>query len=269
VRVGVIGCGAIGSVIVEAVCRGEVKAELVALVDMYPEKCEELLKKCGKQGVAICKDMECLVNARPRLVIEAASQQAVRDYVPQLLAKGVDVVVLSVGTLLDEELYKTVLEASKGSGARVYIPTGAIAGVDAVKALASLGVKRVVLRTYKNAKAFDQATLKKLGFAEVRERTKVFEGRGDVAVKLFPANVNVVAVLALASGRIPWVEVYADPALSVNVHEIEIESEASSIRVRVENIPHPSNPRTSYLAALSAIRLLKQLSEDTYIHVGT
>ena len=136
-RVGVIGCGAIGSVIVEAVCRGEVKAELVALVDRYPEKCGELLKKCSKQGVAICKDMECLVNARPRLVIEAASQQAVRDYVPQLLAKGVDVVVLSVDTLLDEELYKTVLEASKGSGARVYIPTGAIAGVDAVKALAS------------------------------------------------------------------------------------------------------------------------------------
>jgi aspartate dehydrogenase len=81
--------------------------------------------------------------------------------------------------------------------------------------------------------------------------------------------VNVIAVLALASGRIPWVEVYADPALSVNVHEIEIESEASSIRVRVENIPHSSNPRTSYLAALSAIRLLKQLSEDAYIHVGT
>jgi len=149
-----------------------------------------------------------------------------------------------------------------------YIVTSANA-VDAVKALASLGVKRIVLRTYKNAKAFDQATLKELGFAEVRERTKVFEGRGDVAVKLFPANVNVVAVLALASGRIPWVEVYADSALSVNVHEIEIESEAPSIRVRVENVPHPRNPRTSYLVALSAIRLLKQLSEDAYIHVGT
>jgi len=81
--------------------------------------------------------------------------------------------------------------------------------------------------------------------------------------------VNVVATLALASGRIPWVEFYADPMIDKNVHEIDVESEASKICIRAENTPHPSNPKTSYLAALSVIQLLKQLTEDTSIIIGT
>lgn len=269
-RVGIIGCGAICSVIMSSVCRGDVEVELVALMDTSPEKCEKLLKNCVTQrSTAICKDIDCVLEARPQLVIEAASQRAVRDCVPKLLARGVDVMVLSVGALLDEELYRGVVEAAKSSNAKVYIPSGAIAGIDAVKALAPLGIERVELRIYKNVKAFDPNTLKRLGFAEIRERTKVFEGSGVDASRLFPANVNVVATLALASGKIPWVELYADPTLTKNIHEIEVEGPASRIQIRVENEPHPENPKTSYLAPLSAIELLKELTKSTNILVGT
>jgi len=179
------------------------------------------------------------------------------------------VVVLSVGALLDKEIYNEVVKAAESSNARIYIPTGAIAGIDAVKALSLIGVKRIILRTYKNVKSFDQKVLSQLGFNEVRERTKIFEGDGATAVKLFPANVNVVATLALASGKIPWVEIYADPTLNENIHEIEVEGEVSKIRIHAENMPHPGNPKTSYLAALSVIQLLKQLAGDTHIIVGT
>ncbi|RSN72877.1 aspartate dehydrogenase [Candidatus Methanodesulfokora washburnensis] len=270
-RVAIIGCGAIGSVLVEAICRGYVKTELVALMDICPERCENLTKSfCSEfPNISVCRNLGCMLNAKPQLVVEAASQQAVREYVPRLLQHGVSVVVLSVGALLDEHTLKAVKDASRVSGAKVYIPTGAIAGIDAVKALANAGVKRVVLRTYKNVKAFDPETLRRLGFGEVRERAKIFEGRGDIAVKLFPANVNVVAALALASGLIPWVEVYADPRLEKNIHEIAVEGVASTISIRVENIPHPRNPRTSYLAALSAIQLLKQLVGGETVVVGT
>jgi aspartate dehydrogenase len=269
-RIGVIGCGVIGSLIVNAICKGEIKAELVALMDVLPEKCERLLEKChAKQNILVCRDLECFLKAKPQLVVEAASQQAVRDYVPKILAKGIDVVVMSVGALLDEELYKEIMTITKSSNAKLYIPTGAIAGIDAVKALSSLGIKRVVIRTYKNVKAFDPKILKQLGFEEIKDRTKIFEGNGAIAVKLFPSNVNVTTTLALASGKIPWVEIYADPLLNRNVHEIEVESEASKICIKVENLPHPDNPKTSYLAGLSVIQLLKQLSGGTNIVVGT
>jgi len=270
VRIGVIGCGAIGSVIVNAILRGEVKAELVALMDIYQEKCEGLLRKfSAKYNILVCRELEELLRVRPQLVIEAASQQAVRDYVPKILAEGIDVVVLSVGALLDEGLYKEVVEATNRGNTKVYVPTGAIAGIDAIKALRPLGIKRVVLRSYKNVKAFDREVLRRLGFSEVEEVTKIFEGEGTVAVKLFPANVNVVATLALASGRIPWVEIYADPACEKNVHEIEVEGEASKIYVKIENVPHPDNPKTSYLAALSAVQLIKQLTEGAGLVIGT
>ncbi len=269
-RMGVIGCGVIGSVIVNAICKGDIRAELVALMDALPEKCEKLLAKCRtRQNIIVCRDLECLLKVKPQLVVEAASQQAVRDYVPKILAEGIDVVVMSVGALLDEELYREIMTINKSSNAKLYIPTGAIAGIDAVKALSSLGIKRVVMKTYKNVKAFDPKILKQLGFEEIRDRTKIFEGNGAIAVKLFPSNVNTIATLALASGKIPWVEVYADPLLNRNVHEIEVESVASKICIRVENVPHPDNPKTSYLAALSVIQLLKQLSGDTTIVIGT
>jgi len=271
VRVAIIGCGAIGSVLVEAICRGSVKAELVALMDIYPEKCENLVKSLcrGVPNIAICRNLECLLNVKPQLVVEAASQQAVKEYVPRVLSHGVSVVVLSVGALLDKNILNAVKEASRASKARVYVPSGAIAGLDAVKALANAGIDRVVLRTYKNVRTFDPETLRRLGFDKVMERTKIFEGRGDVAVRLFPANINVVAALALAAGQIPWVEVYADPKLERNIHEIVVEGKASTISIRVENVPHPLNPRTSYLAALSAVQLLKELAGEENIAVGT
>jgi aspartate dehydrogenase len=270
VRVGIIGCGAISSVIVDALYRGEVKAELVALMDIYAERCEKMLERyAARKGIMVCRDLESLLAAELELVIEAASQQAVKDYVPRILARGIDVLVLSVGALLEEKLYKEIVEAARRGNAKVYIPTGAIAGVDAVKALSASGIRKVVLRTYKNVKAFDPEALRRLGFGEIRERTRIFEGSGDAAVRLFPANVNVVATLALASGKIPWVEVYADPTLDRNIHEIEVESEASKISIRAENVPHPNNPRTSYLAALSVIQLLKQLAGGANIAVGS
>jgi aspartate dehydrogenase len=269
-KIGIIGCGTIVSVIVDAIRRGEVKAELVALMDIFPEKCRKLLESSTlKKSVLICKNIEEFLEVKPQLAIEAASQQAVKDYVPKILTAGIDVVVLSVGALLDEELYEEVMKAAKKGKAKMYVPTGAIAGIDAVKALRPSNIERIVLRSYKNVKAFDKEVLKRLGFEGIKEKTRIFEGDGRTAVKLFPANVNVVATLALASGKIPWVEVYADPLLDKNVHEIEIEGRASKMRIRVENAQHPINPRTSYLAALSVVQLIKQLTEDVSLIIGT
>ncbi len=269
-KVAIIGCGAIGSVLIEAIARGVVKCKLVALMDIASEKCSSISSMHSLEGVAICSDLDCLLKASPTLVVEAASQEAVKMYVPRVLEMGIDVVVLSVGALLDEKLISEIRKVMGLSKARVYIPSGAIAGLDAVKALSLTGIDRVVLKTTKNIRSFDRNTLRKLGVdvENVKTKTLIYSGKASEAVKLFPANINVVAALALASGVEPNVEIYADPMAMHNIHEIIVEGKASKIFIRVENVPHPQNPRTSYLAALSAATLLKRLCEEG-VEVGT
>lgn len=268
-KIALIGCGAIGSVIVDAIARREIEAELVALMDMHPDRCVSLAKKISEE-VEICKDLECVIGSKPHIVVEAASQEAVREYVPALVGRGIDVVVLSVGALLEKRLLNELIELSRRSKARIYVPSGAVAGIDAIKAIAIVGAKKVVLRTTKNVKAFDPNTLKQLGIDpnRITHRTVVFQGPASIATKMFPANINVVATLALASGVEPQVEIYADPEAESNVHEIEVESDVSKIYIKVVNRPHPQNPRTSYIAALSVIKLLKQLCNNDTLYVG-
>ncbi|MEM1873524.1 MAG: aspartate dehydrogenase [Acidilobaceae archaeon] len=256
-RVAIIGCGAIGSTLAKYIANGTVKADLVAVMDIVPEKCEKLT--AVSRGVEVCSELECLLEKNPDIVVEAASQEAVRRYVPRIVEKGVSVIVLSVGALLDEKLYSEIEELARMKNVKIYMPTGAIAGIDAVKALALEKVHRVVLRTSKSHEA--------LGI-EKGEDKLLYRGPASEAVRLYPANVNVAATLTLAAGMEATVEIWARRGLEVNVHEIEIESEASRVYVRVENKPHPSNPKTSYLAVLSAVRLLKQICEGGII-IGT
>ena len=256
-RLALIGCGAIGSEIVEAVKRGVVRAELVALMDIYPERCEAL--KPGPETL-ITKSLDALLATNPDIVVEAASQEAVREYGPRVLEAGKTLVVLSVGALLDEETLRVLREAAERGGGRVYAPTGAIAGLDAVRAVRLAGIERVVLRTRKSPKS--------LGVSVDRE-TVLFRGPAREAVKRYPFNVNVAAALALAAGVEPEVEIIADPAVDRNIHEILVESRASKITIRVENVPSPRNPKTSYLAALSCIELLRRLTSGEWLEVGS
>lgn len=269
-RIAIVGCGAIASVIIDAVAKGEISTDVVALMDIYQEKCEFLSKRIGG-GARICREIECILESNPHIVVEAASQSAVKEYVTKLVSRGIDVVVLSVGALLDKQLLESIADASKRSKARIYIPSGAIAGVDALKAVSIIGVDKVILKTTKNIAAFDQTTLKLLGVepSRITQKTKIFSGSAYEAVKLFPFNINVVATLVLATGVEPQVEIYADPTANENIHEIEVYSKISKIHIKISNAPHPQNPRTSYIAALSVVKLLKQLCGESPIHVGT
>ncbi len=256
-RLALIGCGAIGSEIVEAVKRGVVRAELAALMDLYPERCEAL--RPGPETL-VTKSLDALLATNPDIVVEAASQQAVREYGPRILEAGKTLVVLSVGALLDEETLTSLRRAAERGGGRVYAPTGAIAGLDAVRAARLAGIERVLLRTRKSPKS--------LG-VQVDRETVLFRGPAREAVKRYPFNVNVAAALALAAGVEPTVEIVADPSVDRNIHEIIVESRASRITIRVENVPSPRNPKTSYLAALSCIELLRRLTSSEWLEVGS
>ncbi len=248
-RVCVIGCGNVGKIISKAKREGLLKVEL-RYFDRNPERCEAL-------GEPYSRDFDEFLEGCD-LVVEAASPQAVKEYAGRVLERA-DLIVLSVGALLDEELLRELLEAARRSGRELRVPSGAIAGLDAVKALRLAGIDEVTLVTTKNPKA--------LG-VDVDERKVLFEGRAKEAVKRFPFNVNVVAALSLAAGKEAKVKVIADPNIDRNVHEIFVKSKASELYIKVENVPSPDNPKTSYLAALSVIQTIKEMVEKG-LKVGT
>ncbi len=260
-RLGIIGCGAIASVIVDAVARDKLPAEVAALLDLYPERCRRLAEKLGG-APRIAGSLEELLKAEPELVVEAASQEAVRTHGPRVLERGVDLVVLSVGALLDKETREKLLEAAEKANAAIYAPSGAIAGLDAVRAMRHAGIRRVLLRTIKHPRS--------LGINEELDGPRlVYRGPAGEAVKRYPFNVNVAAALSLAAGVEAEVEIVADPAAERNTHIVVVESEAGRLEARVENVPSPENPRTSLLAALSVIELLRRLAGAERLQVGT
>lgn len=180
-------------------------------------------------------------------------------HLPRALSCGKDVVVLSVGGLHDEVFRQEVRAEARRSGRRVYVPSGAVFGLDNLKVARVAPLERLVLKTTKHPGA--------LGLAPDAPRQCVFRGPAADAVRQFPKNINVSAAIGLAAGIDPEVELWADPDARSNRHEIEASGAFGSVSIRADNLPSPDNPATSYLAALSVLTLLKGL--DDPLQVGT
>jgi aspartate dehydrogenase len=241
-RIGVIGCGAIGTIIAEAVERKIVVCDELILCD-YDGKKAEKLKRSLRFPVTVVASLDEMLRLRPKVIVEAASQQAARDYVGQITAEDIDLIVMSTGALL-------VLNVQSS---KVHVPSGAIGGLDALSSAALAGIEEVVLVSRKNPKAFDMTN---------KEQKVVYEGSAEEASRLYPREMNVAATLTLtvkpAKVR---VQVVSDPAVQRNTHEFQVKWQFGEMFLRFANDPHPENPRTSALAAWSAIKLLQTLLE--------
>lgn len=232
-KIGIVGCGTIGTAVAKAIReKFSDSAELVAVYDVDIEKA----KKLGK-----VMSISELVDAVD-LVVETASPQAVKELVPIVMEKKKEIFVLSTGGLLGIPLQKGI-----------YFPSGAIAGLDGLQAASLAKISKITLTTTKPQKS--------LGSKIYDKDTIIFTGKVEDAVKAFPFNINVCATLALVSQRPELVEVriIASPTIKRNTHEIEIEGDFGRMTFRMENEPSPSNPKTSYLAVLSAVATLGKI----------
>ncbi len=266
-KIGVIGCGTIGSEICKAVDAGEVEVELIGVSDIDRSKSQGLVQRLHR-AVPVLSQAELIQAAD--LVVEAVSKAVAPGIIREALGGSKDVMVMSVGGLL--ECREEAVALAKQSGRRIYVPTGAIAGLDAVKGAMAAHLSRVILTTRKPPKGLEGAPYvveRGLDLAGLTEPTVVFAGPARTAVTGFPANVNVAAALSLA-GLGPErteVRILAEPGSERNIHEIEAEGDFGRLFVRMENVPSPQNPKTSYLAALSAIALLRRITAP--LVVGT
>ena len=239
-KVGLIGCGAIATVLAEAIERKLVVCDELVVYDIDDSKAQKL-KSALKFPVTITKSVDELLALKPKVVVETASQQAAKDYVPKIVSSGTELIVMSTGALLD-----LAADLSK-----VHVPSGAIGGLDALSSAALAGIDEVVLTSRKNPKAFGK---------DNRTEEVVYEGYAEEAAKLFPREMNVAATLALTVKPAQVkVRVVSDPAVKRNTHEIQVKWRHGEMFLHFGNDPHPDNPHTSALAAWSAIKLLQSL----------
>lgn len=265
-KVLIIGCGAIGTAITRAL-QQEKKIEQIFLIDNKSEYIEAISAKFPK--AVKCSFPEVLSEVN--LAIECASQQAVATYVPTVLEHGVDVLILSVGALADDTLREKIFGLAAEKRARVYIPSGALAGIDAVSAVKGAGIYEITLETRKPPSAFENATLAEYGLKKegITKEFVIYEGTAREAVKKFPKNVNVAATLSLAGMGFDKtrVRVVVDPAISTNTHRVIVRGDFGEMVLETRNKPFPHNPRTSYLAALSAINAVRKILENVWVGV--
>jgi aspartate dehydrogenase len=241
-KVGVIGCGAIGTLLAEAVERGIVKCGELILYDRNGERAKNL-KQSLRFPVTVVASVDEMLALQPVVIVEAASQQAVREYASRILAADVDLIVVSTGALLGLNVQSS----------KLHMPSGAIGGLDAISSAALAGIDEVILTSRKNPKALEM---------DNKKTKMVYEGSAEEAARLFPREMNVAATLALTvkPARVK-VQVISDPKVQRNTHEIQVKWRFGEMFLRFANDPHPENPRTSALAAWSAIRLLQTLLE--------
>jgi len=241
-RIGIIGCGAIGTLIAQAVENRIIGCDQLILYDSSFKRAEQLRKSLQFPTV-IVKSVDEMIEASPSIIVEAASQQAAREYASKVLSKNIDFVVMSVGALLDMNVESN----------RLHVPSGAIGGLDAVSSASLADIEKTVLTTRKNPIA--------LGL-DNREEKVVYEGTAEEAVKRFQREMNVAATLALVAGRGKvHARIISDPKVDKIVHEIEVKWKHGDMFFRFSNSPHPQNPKTSALAAYSAIELIKRIQE--------
>jgi aspartate dehydrogenase len=273
-RIGLIGCGAIGTAIAEAIDNGQVtNSRLIAVFDVSSKNMSILMSKLRNKPEVYYDFEDFLSISDLDVVVEAASQEAVKDYMEKVVTAGINIMVMSVGAFLDHDLFTRIKNIAREKDCFVLIPSGAIGGLDVLKAAKLQGVEKVVLTTIKNPESLIDSSIfqeefKKMG--KISKPTLIFEGSAIEAVKAFPANVNVSATLSLCGigGHKTAVRVIADPSVITNIHQVEVEGEFGKMRMRLENIRHPSNPKTSYLAILSAIEKLKSFTSKE-VQIGT
>ena len=264
-RVAIAGLGAIGRALARRLAQGVPGLTLACAAARDRAKAKIWL---DEQGID-CPLVD--VDAFPQhadLAIECAPAAAFEDICRPMLEAGKRVMVLSAGALLPRP---HLIELAKAHGGQIIVPTGALLGLDAVSAAAEGTIHSVRMITRKPPAGLVGAPYlvkHDISVEGLNAAKRVFVGTAREAAAGFPANVNVVAALSLA-GIGPdrtTIEIWADPAVSRNCHNIEVDADSARFSLAIENIPS-ENPKTGRITALSVLAALRKLNAP--LRVGT
>lgn len=251
-RIGLIGYGAIAKEIIAGAQARQPGFAVCGVLQLPPGR--------ETDGPPVFEDFEAFTATKPDLVVECAGHSAVEAYGDAVLDAGLDLLLVSIGSLADLRLETALRDKARASGRRVLLPAGAIAGIDGLSAASEGGLETVTLTTSKPPGAWAGAPgTQGKDLSNLQEATPVFEGTAREAALAFPKNANVAATVALAGLGFDQtaVRLMADPALTTNRHAIEASGRFGALSVRVDNHPSKDNPKTSALTAMSVLRLIR------------
>lgn len=262
-RIGIIGGGTIARMFLEHAGRGQLgDASIVGILGRSPQS--RGVPLAAQFRVPHFVDLDALIAAGPEVVVEAASHDAVRDHTERLLRNRITVIVLSGGALADDRLRDRLEAAAKASGALLYVPSGGIGALDAIKAAVVAGVDEVGIRAAKPPRAWKGIPyVESLGvdLDALTEPFIIYDGPARAGVAHFPQNVNIAAVLSMAGVGFDRTRltVVADPGIARNTHVITARGVTGNISITLENVPAPDNPKTAWLACYSALAAVREL----------
>jgi aspartate dehydrogenase len=261
ISIGIVGCGTIGSAIARAIQEGRIRANLAGFTSRTPSRAEALARSLTCTPPVL--GLQELIGVSD-LVAEAASVAAVAEIVPACLEARKDVFVISAAGLLEHQGWYRQAEAQ---GTRILVPSGAIAGLDGVRAATVGRVDSVLLITRRPPEALSGAPYvveRGIELEGLTQATVIFEGSAREACRGFPKHVNVPAALSLAGVGLDRtsVQVLAVPGCRFNQHQIEVQGEFGRLRVEIENTPSSMNPRTGLLSVFSSIETLAEYARS-------
>jgi aspartate dehydrogenase len=264
-RIGIAGLGTIGRTLAQRLSEGMPGLTLAAVAARDEEKARGWLDEEGIEAPVVPLDE---MPAHADLAVECAPARVIEQVCRPMLSAGKQVMVLSCGALLPRP---ELIELAKEKGGRIIVPTGGLLGLDAVAAAAEGTIHSVKMTTRKPPNGLAGAphlVNNAISVEGLNEPKLVFSGTARDAAAGFPANVNVVAALALA-GIGPdrtVIDIYADPTVTRNCHVIEVDADSARFTLSIENVPS-ENPKTGRIVALSILATLRKLTAP--LRVGT
>jgi aspartate dehydrogenase len=261
--IGIVGCGAIGKALVKAVEDGKLAVRVAGVTSRTEKSAREFLGAFSNPPPYLPLDE--LVRSSD-LIVEAAGGHIVAELAKKVFAAGKDLMVISVGALVEDP---NIMAESRRTGCRLYVPSGAIAGLDGIKSACVGAISHVTHTTRKPPLGLEGAPYlveRGISLIGLQEEQEVFSGSAREACRGFPANVNVTGAVSLA-GIGPdktRVRILAVPGLPRNCHDIDIEGEFGKLHVHIENIPS-ENPKTGKLTAMSIIRAVQDVVDPVRI----
>lgn len=250
-----IGFGAIGRMVA---AHWPADQAVLAGVLVRPARAEQA-RAALPADVSVVDNLQALLSLSPDLIAECAGHAGLRELGPAILRAGTDLMAIATGALAEDALRAALIAAAQQGGARVLLPSGAIAGLDGLAAMRVGGIDQVRYSSIKPPEAWRGTRAEQMiDLARIVAPTAFFHGSAREAARLFPQNANLAATVALAGIGLDRTEIalVADPAATGNTGRLQAEGPHATLDVTLGGPPAAGNPKTSAITALSIVQAI-------------
>lgn len=248
-----VGFGAIGQAIfARCVPRAGVR---VSHIVVSPDRVAAWQERFGST-VQICTS----VPLDASLVLECAGHRALNEHVLPALTRGTECAILSIGALAEKGMPERLAAAAKQGATQLHLLAGAIGGIDAIAAARLAGLDSVTYSGRKPPAGWrGSAAQEMVDLDSIKVPVLILKASAREAAALYPKNANVAATVALAGLGLDQtqVELFADPTITENIHEIVMHGAFGEMSLSMKGRPLKENPKTSVLTVMAALRFLQ------------